>query len=88
MQIPLGAAGGHVSPVGIGFHLPQFGEEVDDAAFELTTVYSVIALDEGISEVVDTVLHKLVQFGVIVHQVVGVAEMHRGFPLEEFVVDV
>jgi len=76
VEISLGSAGGDVSPVVLVFHLPQFGEEVNDGAFELTGVDSVVGCDEWISEVVDGVLHEFVEFFVVVHEIVGVPEMH------------
>ena len=86
MEIPLGAAGGDVSPITVGLHFPQLGEEVDHAAFELTTVHSVIGGHKGISEVVNRILHELIEFLMIVHQVIRIAEMDRTLPLEQFIV--
>ena len=76
MEIPLRAAGGNVSPVGVRFHLPQFGKEVNHGTFELTGVDSVVGCDEWIAEVVDGVLHEFVEFFVVVHEVVGVAKVN------------
>lgn len=86
MEISFRAAGGNVSPVGVRFHLPQFGKEVNDGAFELTGVHSVVGCDEWISEVVDRVLHEFVKLFMVVHEIVGVPEMNGRFAFEKFIV--
>mmetsp|Transcript_5001 Transcript_5001/g.9770 ORF Transcript_5001/g.9770 Transcript_5001/m.9770 type:complete len:312 (-) Transcript_5001:569-1504(-) len=86
VEVPLRAAGGDVAPVGVLGHLPQVGEEVDDGALELAAVHAVIGRDEGVAQVVDGVLHEFVQFLVVVHEVVRVAEVYRTLAPEELVV--
>mmetsp|Transcript_4274 Transcript_4274/g.10881 ORF Transcript_4274/g.10881 Transcript_4274/m.10881 type:complete len:201 (+) Transcript_4274:1054-1656(+) len=86
VEVSLGPARGDVSPVGIGLRLPQVGEEVDDRALELTAVDAVVGRDEGIAEVVDAVLHELVQLLVVVHEVVRIAEVHAALALEQLIV--
>ncbi len=86
VQVALGAAGGDVPPVVALGDLPQVGEEVNHGALELAGVHAVIAGDEGVAEVVDGVLHELVQLLVVVHEVVGVAEVHARAGLEQVVV--
>lgn len=86
MEVSLGSTGGDVSPVGVGFHLPQFGKEVNDGTFELTGVNPVVGCDEWISKVVDGVLHEFVKFLVVVHEIVGVPEMNGRFAFEKLVV--
>lgn len=52
----------------------------------MTGVYSVVGCDEWISEVVNRVLHEFVQFFMVVHEIVGVAEMNGRFTFEEFII--
>mmetsp|Transcript_18032 Transcript_18032/g.26303 ORF Transcript_18032/g.26303 Transcript_18032/m.26303 type:complete len:231 (+) Transcript_18032:563-1255(+) len=79
VQVSLGTAGSDIAPVVSGRDVPQVSEEVNDGALELSRVHSVVTSYKGIPEVIDGVFHELVQFLVIVHEVVGVTEMNAGF---------
>lgn len=87
VQIAFGPARRHTSPIFVGIiKLPQPSKEVNDGTFELSRMDAVIRGHVRISQIVDQILHELVQLTMVVHQVIGISEMDAGLMFEEFVV--
>ncbi|THU53898.1 hypothetical protein C4D60_Mb10t19230 [Musa balbisiana] len=73
VKVSFGAAVGDVAPVFVLLQLPEASEPVQHAHFELPGVHAVVALDEGIAEVVDGEVLQLAQCPVVQVQIVRVA---------------
>mmetsp|Transcript_14032 Transcript_14032/g.28852 ORF Transcript_14032/g.28852 Transcript_14032/m.28852 type:complete len:233 (+) Transcript_14032:635-1333(+) len=76
VEVALRSAGANVSPVLVLLHLPKTCHEVDHSTLKLPRVHAVVRGDVRVPEVVDAVLHELIQLLVVVHQIVRVPEMH------------
>mmetsp|Transcript_27276 Transcript_27276/g.49547 ORF Transcript_27276/g.49547 Transcript_27276/m.49547 type:complete len:359 (+) Transcript_27276:2373-3449(+) len=86
VKITFRSTRGHVTPVRVGFHIPELGEKVNDTALELTGVNTIVGGDIGVAEVVDGVLHEFVELLVVVHEIVGVSKVNGRLALEELIV--
>mmetsp|Transcript_3763 Transcript_3763/g.7803 ORF Transcript_3763/g.7803 Transcript_3763/m.7803 type:complete len:390 (-) Transcript_3763:151-1320(-) len=86
VQVPLRPARGDVPPILPLLHLPQLGEKFNDRALELPGMHPIIRSNERVPQVIDRILHKLIELLVIIHQIVRIPKVHAALPLEQLIV--
>mmetsp|Transcript_33594 Transcript_33594/g.60670 ORF Transcript_33594/g.60670 Transcript_33594/m.60670 type:complete len:208 (+) Transcript_33594:875-1498(+) len=73
MEVTFSAASSDVTPVLILIDIPKSSKPVQDTNLKFTRMNTIIALNEGITQVVDTVFGKAFKRTIIKVQVVGVS---------------